>query len=68
MGITSLKEGSGRAVRRVDICTGRLDKVKASPSANDETTYLIMVLVEDKRRGLPVKLDGTANSVDSLAR
>ena len=28
MGITSLKEGSGRAVRRVDICTRRLDKVK----------------------------------------
>ena len=28
MGIASLKEGSGRAVRRVDICTRRLDKVK----------------------------------------
>ena len=28
MGITSLKEGSGCAVRRVDICTRRLDKVK----------------------------------------
>ena len=28
MGIASLKERSGRAVRRVDICTGRLDKVK----------------------------------------
>ena len=28
MGIASFKEGSGRAVRRVDICAGRLDKVK----------------------------------------
>ena len=28
MGVTSLKEGSGRAVQRVDICTRRLDKVK----------------------------------------
>ena len=27
-----------------------------------------MVLVEDERRGLPVELDGTADSVDSLAR
>ena len=28
MGITSLKERSGRTVRRVDICMRRLDKVK----------------------------------------
>ena len=68
MGIASLKEQSGRAVRRVDICAGRLDKVKSSPSTNDETTYLVMVLVEDKRRGLPVELDGTSSSVDMLAR
>ena len=68
MGIASLKEGSGRAVRRVDICTGRLDKVKPSPSTNDETTYLIMVLVEDERRGLPVELDGTSSSINPLAR
>ena len=68
MGIASLKEGSGRAVRRVDICAGRLYKVKASPSANDETTYLIMVLVEDERRGLPVEFNSAADSVDSLAR
>ena len=27
-----------------------------------------MVLVEDKRRGLLIELDGTADSVDSLAR
>ena len=68
MGVASLKEGSGRAVRRVDICTRRLYKVKSSPSTNDETTYLVMVLVEDERRGLPVELDGTSSSVDSLAR
>ena len=68
MGIASLKEGSGRAVQHVDICAGRLDKVKPGPSANDETTYLIMVLVEDERRGLPVELDGTSSSVNPLAR
>ena len=68
MGIASLKEGSGRTVRRVDICARGLDKVKASPSTNDETTYLIMVLVEDERRGLPVEFDGVADSVDSLTR
>ena len=43
-------------------------RLKSSPSANDETTYLVMVLVEDKRRGLPVELDGTSSSVDPLAR
>ena len=43
-------------------------RLKSSPSANDETTYLIMVLVEDKRRGLSVELDSSADSVDSLAR
>ena len=68
MGIASLKEGSGRAVQRVDICAGRLDKVKSSPSANDETTYLIMVLIKDERRSLPVELNGTSSSVDALAR
>ena len=31
-------------------------------------TYLVLVLVEDKRRGLPVELDGTSSSVDPLAR
>ena len=68
MGIASLKEGSGRAVQCVDICAGGLDKVKSSPSANDEMTYLIMVLVEDERRSLPVELDGTLSSVDPLTR
>ena len=68
MGIALFKEGSGRAVRRVDIYTGRLNKVKSGPSANDETTYLVMVLVEDERRSLPVELDGASSSVDSLAR
>ena len=31
-------------------------------------TYLIMVLVEDERRGLPVEFDGAADSVDTLTR
>ena len=31
-------------------------------------TYLILVLVEDERRGLPVELDGTSSSVDPLTR
>ena len=43
-------------------------RLKSSPSANDETTYLVLVLVEDKRRGLPVELDGTSSSVNPLAR
>ena len=68
MGITSFKEQSGRAVRRVDICMRRLDKVKSSLSANNETTYLVLVLVEDQGRRLPVKLDGTSSSIDTLAR
>ena len=43
-------------------------RLKSSPSTNDETTYLVLVLVEDERRGLPVELDGTSSSVDPLAR
>ena len=43
-------------------------RLKSSPSANDETTYLIMVLIENERRGLPVELNSAADSVDSLAR
>ena len=43
-------------------------RLKSSPSANDETTYLVLVLVEDQRRRLPVELDGTSSSVDTLAR
>ena len=43
-------------------------RLKSNPSANDEMTYLVLVLVEDKRRGLPVELDGTSSSVDPLAR
>ena len=43
-------------------------RLKSSPSANDETTYLVMVLIKDERRGLPVELDGAADSVDSLTR
>ena len=43
-------------------------RLKSNPSANDETTYLILVLVEDKRRGLSVELNGISSSVDSLTR
>ena len=43
-------------------------RLKSNPSTNDEMTYLILVLVEDERRRLPVELDGTLSSVDSLAR
>ena len=43
-------------------------RLKSCPSANDETTYLILVLVEDERQGLPVELNGTLSSVDPLAR
>ena len=43
-------------------------RLKSSPSTNDETTYLVLVLVEDERRGLPVELDGTSSSVNPLAR
>ena len=43
-------------------------RLKSSLSTNDETTYLVMVLIEDERRGLPVELDGAADSVNSLAR
>ena len=35
-------------------------RLKSSPSTNDETTYLILVLVEDERRRLSVELDGTS--------
>ena len=43
-------------------------RLKSCPSANDETTYLILVLVEDKRQGLPVELDGMTSSIDVLVR
>ena len=43
-------------------------RLKSSPSTNDETTYLVMVLIENERRGLPVEFDGAADSVNSLAR
>ena len=43
-------------------------RLKSSPSANDETTYLVLVLVKDQRRRLPVELDGTSSSVNTLAR
>ena len=43
-------------------------RLKSSPSTNDETTYLVLVLVEDERQGLPVELDGTSSSVNPLAR
>ena len=43
-------------------------RLKSIPSANDETTYLVLVLVEDERRGLPVELDGTSSSIDTLMR
>ena len=31
-------------------------------------TYLILVLVEDERRSLPIELDGMTSSVNPLAR
>ena len=43
-------------------------RLKSCPSANDETTYLILVLVEDERRCLSVELDGTTSSVNTLMR
>ena len=43
-------------------------RLKSSPSTNDETTYLVLVLVEDQRRSLPVELDGTLSSIDALVR
>ena len=43
-------------------------RLKSSPSANDETTYLVLVLIQDQRRRLPVELDGMLSSVDMLAR
>ena len=43
-------------------------RLKSNPSANDETTYLVLVLVEDERQSLPVELDGTLSSVDALTR
>ena len=43
-------------------------RLKSSPLANNEMTYLILVLIEDQRRGLPVELDGTLSSIDALAR
>ena len=43
-------------------------RLKSSPSSNDETTYLVMVLIENKRQGFPVEFDGAADSVNSLAR
>ena len=43
-------------------------RLKSIPSANDETTYLVLVLVEDERQSLPVELNGTSSSVNPLAR
>ena len=43
-------------------------RLKSSPSTNDEMTYLVLVLVEDKGRRLPVELDGTLSSVNALTR
>ena len=43
-------------------------RLKSSPSSNDETTYLVLVLVEDKRRCLSVELDGMSSSINTLAR
>ena len=42
-------------------------RLKSSPSTNDETTYLVLVLIEDKRWGLPVELDDMTSSIDMLA-
>ena len=43
-------------------------RLKSCPSTNDETTYLVLVLVEDERRHLSVELNGTTSSVNSLMR
>ena len=43
-------------------------RLKSIPLANGEMTYLVLVLVEDERRSLPVELDGTSSSVNPLAR
>ena len=43
-------------------------RLKSSPSSNDEMTYLILVLVEDKRQCLSVELNGMSSSVNTLAR
>ena len=43
-------------------------RLKSCPSANDEMTYLVLVLVEDQGRCLPVELDGTSSSIDALMR
>ena len=46
----------------------RVALTKSSPLANDETTYLVLVLVENQGRRLPVELNGTSSSIDTLAR
>ena len=43
-------------------------RLKSSPSANDETTYLILVLVKDERQSLPVELNSTSSGIDTLVR
>ena len=43
-------------------------RLKSSPSTNDETTYLVLVLVEDERRSLPVEFDGMSSGIDTLTR
>ena len=68
MGIALLKEQSGCAIQHMDICMRGLDKVKVCPSTNDEMTYLVLVLVENQRRRLPVELNGTSSSIDALMR
>ena len=43
-------------------------RLKSSPSANDETTYLVLVLVEGERRSLPVELNSTSSGINTLVR
>ena len=43
-------------------------RLKSNPSTNDETTCLVLVLVEDQGRCLPVELDSRSSSIDTLTR
>ena len=50
----------------MEICMRRLYLVKILSSDNDEMTYQVLILVEDKRRGSPVELNGMMDSIGTL--
>ena len=50
----------------MEICMRRLYLVKILSSDNDEMTYQVLILVEDKRGGSPVELNGMMNSIGTL--